>query len=144
MYGVVLLHLLSIFSTKSSLKLSDSSTIITSPVLYSLSHCRLAADLPILYRYFYGHCSMEIRGISPDPMRRVCTNGSSTHAHPFQVTLPNPRLIAHNHPSFQELLNYGTHSHPLFPPNSATYHLSNPTSTNLILTPYLLKLSSFS
>ena len=37
MSGVVLLHLLSIFSTMSSLKLPGSSTIQTSPIPYSLS-----------------------------------------------------------------------------------------------------------
>ena len=49
MSGVVLLNLLSIFLTESSLKLSVSSTIQTSPVL---SHRRLVADLSIFYRYF--------------------------------------------------------------------------------------------
>ena len=33
--------------------------------------------------------------IIPDPVRRVRTTRSSTHAHPFQVTLSNPRTLAH-------------------------------------------------
>ena len=95
MSGVVLLNLLSIFLTESSLMLSVSSTIQTSLILYSLSHRRLVADLSIFYRYFHGHCSQEIKNIIPDPMRRVRTTRSSTHSHSFQVTLPNPRTLAH-------------------------------------------------
>ena len=80
MSGVVLLNLLSIFSTKSSLKPSVSSRIQSSPISTSLSHHRLAADMSIFYFYFNGHCSLEIKNITP---------------HPFQVTRPNPRTLAH-------------------------------------------------
>ena len=57
----------------SSLKLSLSSTIQTSPILYSLSlsNCHLVADLSIFHCYFHGHCSLEIRNIIPDPVRCV-------------------------------------------------------------------------
>ena len=109
--------------------------------LQSLSHRRIVADLSICFRYFHGHCSQEIKNIIPDPVRRVRTTRSSTHSHPFQVTLPNPRALAHKSPFIPELLNYGTHCHPLFFPNPTTDHLSNPTATNLILSPYLLTLS---
>ena len=95
MSGVVLLNLLSIFLTESSLKLSVSSTVQTSLILYSLSHRRLVADLSIFYRYFHGHCSQEIKNIIPDPVRRVRTTRSSTYSHPFQVTLPYPRTLSH-------------------------------------------------
>ena len=47
------------------------------------------------YRYFNGHCSQEIRDIIPVPLRRVRTTRSSTHSHPFQVSLPNPRILSH-------------------------------------------------
>ena len=63
--------------------------------LQSLSHHRLVADLSIFYRYFHGYCSQEIKNIIPDPARRVQTSRSSTHSHPFQVTLPNPRTLAY-------------------------------------------------
>ena len=52
-------------------------------------------DLSIFYRYFHGYCSQEIKNIIPDPVRRVRTTRSSTYSHPFQVTLPNPRTLAH-------------------------------------------------
>ena len=95
MSGVVLLNLLSIFLTESSLKLSVSSTIQTSLILYSLSRRRLVADRSIFYLYFDGHCSQEIKNIIPDPVRRVRTTRSSTYSHTFQVTLPNPRTLSH-------------------------------------------------
>ena len=67
--------------------------------LQSLAHCRHVADLSIFYRYFHGHCSQEIKNIIPDPVRHVRTTRSPTNSHPFQVTLPNPRTLAHK-PSF--------------------------------------------
>ena len=51
--------------------------------------------MPISYYYFHGHCSQEIMNFIPDPMRHVQTTRSSTHSHPFQVTLPNPQTLAH-------------------------------------------------
>ena len=63
--------------------------------LQPLSHRRLVGDLSIFYRYCNGHCSQEIRDIIPVPLRRVRTTRSSTHSHPFQVSLPNPRTLSH-------------------------------------------------
>ena len=63
--------------------------------LQPLSHRRLVGDLSIYYIYFNGHCSQEIRDIIPVPLRRVRTTRSSTHSHPFQVSLPNPRTLSH-------------------------------------------------
>ena len=63
--------------------------------LQPLSHRRLVGDLSIYYRYFNGHCSQEIRDIIPVPLRRVRTTRSSTHSHPFQVSLPTSRTLAH-------------------------------------------------
>ena len=63
--------------------------------LQPLSHRRLVWDISIFYRYFNGHCSREIRDIIPVPLRRVRTIRSSTHSHPFQVSLPNPRTLSH-------------------------------------------------
>ena len=44
-----------------------------------------------------------------------------------------------NHLSFLELLNCGNHCHPLLSLNPTICHLLNLTSTNLILSPFLLK-----
>ena len=63
--------------------------------LQPLSHRRLVGDLSIFYRYFNGHCSQEIRDIIPVSLRRVRTTRSSTHSHPSQVSLPNPRTLSH-------------------------------------------------
>ena len=86
------LHLLDRVQSK-AIRLINNPNLTNS--LQSLSHRRLVADLSIFYRYFHGHCSQEIKNIIPDPMRRVRTTRSSTHSHPFQVTLPNPRTLAH-------------------------------------------------
>ena len=56
---------------------------------------RFIGYLSIFYRYFNGHCSQEIRDIISVPLRRVRTTRSSTHSHPFQVSLPNPRTLSH-------------------------------------------------
>ena len=86
----------SVFSTKSSPKPFVSSIILTSSKsLQPLSHRRLVGDLSIYYRYFNGHCSQEIKDIIPAPLRHVRTTRSSTHSHPFQVSLPNPQTLSH-------------------------------------------------
>ena len=63
--------------------------------LQVLSHRLLAGDLSIFYRYLNGHCSQEIREIIPVPLRCVRTTSSSTHSHPFQVSLPSPQTLCH-------------------------------------------------
>ena len=63
--------------------------------LQPLSHHHLFGDLSIFYRYFHGHCSQKIREIIPVPLRRVRTTRSSTHSHPFQVSLPTSRTLSH-------------------------------------------------
>ena len=63
---------------KSSLHLLDEAQskairLINNPnlanFLQSLSHRRLVADLSIFYRYFHGHCSLQMRNIIPGPVR---------------------------------------------------------------------------
>ena len=49
----------------------------------------------IFYRYFHGHCSMEIKSIIPDPLNHVRPTRSSSQSHPFQVILSNPRTLSH-------------------------------------------------
>ena len=63
--------------------------------LQFLSHRRLIANLSIFYRYFHGHCSMEIKSIIPDPLKHVRSTRSSNQSHPFQVILSNPRTLSH-------------------------------------------------
>ena len=63
--------------------------------LHPLSHRRLVGNLSIFYRYFNKHCSQEIRDIIPVLQRRVRTARSSTHSHPFQVSLPTSRTLSH-------------------------------------------------
>ena len=63
--------------------------------LQPLSHRRLVGDLSIFYRYSNGHCSQEIWDIIPVPLRHVRTTRSSTHSHPFQVSLPTSRTLSH-------------------------------------------------
>ena len=81
------LHLLDRVQSK-AIRLINNPNLTNS--LQSLSHRCLVADLSIIYRYFHGHCSQEIKNIIPDPVRRVRTTRSSTYSHPFQVTLPIP------------------------------------------------------
>ena len=92
MSGVVLLNLLDRVQSK-DIRLINNPNLTNS--LQSLSHRRLVADISIFYRYFHGHCPQEIRNIISDPARHVRTTRSSTYSHSFQVTLPNPRAVAH-------------------------------------------------
>ena len=63
--------------------------------LQPLSHRRLVGDLSNYYRYFNGYCSQQIRDIIAVPLKRVRTIRSSTHSHPFQVSLPTSRTLSH-------------------------------------------------
>ena len=110
--------------------------------LQPLSHRLLVGDLSIFYRYFNGHCSQEIRDIIPVPLRRVRTTRSSTHSHPFQVSLPNPRTLSHKSSFIPRTCNlWNVLPSSCFP----TCHVSNLRSINFILSLYPLScsLSSF-
>ena len=93
--GVVLQNLLCLLDKVQSkaIRLINNPNLTKS--LQPLSHRRLVGDLSIFYKYFHGHCSQEIREIIPVSLRRVRTTRSSTHSHPFQVSLPNPRTLSH-------------------------------------------------
>ena len=95
MFWVVLPDLLYIFLTKSNPKPPVSSIIQISRNLSNLSHRRLDADLSIFYRFFHGHCSLEIKDIFPVPLRHARpSRRSSTQSHPFHVILSNPRTLS--------------------------------------------------
>ena len=99
--------------------------------LQPLSHCHLVGDLSIFYRYFHGLFSQGIRDITHVPLKRVKTTRSSTHSHPFQVSLPTPRTYPINPLSSLEHVIYGTSCLLVFL-KLTTCHLSNPRSINLI------------
>ena len=60
------LHLLDKVQSK-AIRLINNPSLAKS--LQSLSHRRLVADPSIFYRYFHGHCSMEIKSIIPDLLK---------------------------------------------------------------------------
>ena len=114
--------------------------------LQPLSHCRLAGDISIYYRYFKGHCSQEIRDVIPVPLRHVRTTRSSTHSQPFQDSLPNPQTLSHKSSFIPRTCNFeGASCLLLAFLIPTTCHLSNVRSINLILSLYPLNcsLSSF-
>ena len=86
------LHLLDKVQSK-AVRLINNPSLTKS--LQSLSHRLLVADLSISYRFFRGHCSLEIKNIIPGPVRHVRPTRSSTQSHPFQVMLSNPRTLSH-------------------------------------------------
>ena len=145
MSGMVLLNLLSIFLTESSLKLSVSSTIQTSPILYSLSPTIVLLQIfPFSTAIFTDIAFRKSRilfliqwGVFELPEALPIHTLSKLHylIHELYLT---------NHLSFLELLNCGTHCHPLLSLNPTVCHLLNLTSTNLILSPLYLNFPIFS
>ena len=111
--------------------------------LQSLFHHRLVADLSIFQPLFSRKLLLEIKNIIPDPVRRVRTTRSSIYHTLSKLHYLIHKLYLTNHLSFLELLNCGTHCHPLLPLNPTICHLLNLTSTNLILSPSPLKLPHF-
>ena len=135
MSGVVLLNLLSIFFTESRLKLSVSSTIQTSLIFVVLLQI-----FPFSTAIFTDIALTESRilfqiqlGLFEPPEALPIHTLSKLHylIHKLYLT---------NHLSFLELLNCGTHCHPLLSLNPTICHHFNLTSTNLMLSPFLLKL----
>ena len=49
----------------------------------------------MFYRCLHEHCPLETRNILSHPLRRFRDTRSSTHSHPFQVSLPNSRTPSH-------------------------------------------------
>ena len=92
--GVVLQSLLCLLDEVQSKAISLINNPNLTKSLQPLSHHPLVGDLSIFYRYFHRHCSQEIRDI-PVPLRHVRTTRSSTHSHPFQVSLPTSQTSSH-------------------------------------------------
>ena len=142
MSGVVHLNLLSILLTESSLNISVSSTIQTSLILYSLSPIFVLSQIfPFSTAMFTDIALRKSRILS----LIQCGVFEPLEALPIH-TLSKLHYLIHelyftNHLSFLELLNCGTHCHPLLSLNPTICHLVNLTPTNLILSPFLLKLS---
>ena len=108
--------------------------------LQPLSHSRLIGDLSIFYRYCSGHCSLEIRDIIPVHLRCVRTTRSSTHSHPFQISLPNPRTLSHKSSFIPRKCNLWNVLPSSSFPESESYMLSSFKSKIIKL--YLISLSS--
>ena len=96
-FGVVLRNPLSVFLAMSNPKPFVSSTILTLTNRSNLFPIVVQLDIfpSFTDTLTNGHCSQEIRDIIPVPLKRVRTTRSSTHSHPFQVSLPNPRTLSH-------------------------------------------------
>jgi len=141
MSRVVLLNLLSIFLTGSSLKLSVSSTIQTSLILYSLSPIVVLLQISPFSTAIFTDIALRKSRILFLIQRGVF---EPTEALPIH-TLSKLHFLIHglyltSHLSFLELLNCGTHCHLLLSLNPTICHLLNLTSTNLVLSPSPLKL----
>ena len=141
MSGVVLLNLPTIFLTESSLKLSVSSTIQTSLILYSLSPIVVLLQIFPFSTAIFTDIALRKSRILFLIERGVLEPPEALPIH----TISKLHYLIHelyliNHVSFLELLNCGAHCHPLLSLNSTICHLLNLTSTKLILSPFLLKL----
>ena len=91
------------------------------------------------------HPCLEIKNIIAGSVRHIRTTRSSIQAHPFQVTLPNPRALAHKS-SFIPRTSQQWNALPstAFPESYNLSPFKNLISTNLILSLYPLNLPLFS
>jgi len=149
MPGVVLLNLLSIFRVINNPSLTKSLQSLPSPSGCRSFHFLSIFLLTLLYE------NIEYYSWSSE----VCSINHSTQSHHFQATQTNPQTLSYkssfvpktshklyltNLHLFQKLLSYGTNCRLLLSPNPATYHPSNLTSADSILSLYLLNLFPFS
>ena len=73
-----------------------------------LSLRRKVASLSLFYRYYFGHCSVELLGCVPPPLRRPRNTRQASHSHRYSVEISNPRLNCCNDcffPSTSKLWN---------------------------------------
>ena len=134
MSWVVLLNLLSIFLTGSSLKVYISSTIHASPIFYRLSPTAVLLQI----------CPFSTAIFMDIALRKSGILFPFTHLNPFQVTLPNSVTLSHKSSFIPRTSHLWNSCHPILSVNPNICHLSNITSTNLILSPCLLNLLPFS
>ena len=85
-------HLLLFYLTALNLKLSDLLIILPLPPLGPLSLCRKVALLSLFYRYYFGHCSVELAGCVPAPLVRPRGTRQASHSHKYCVNLINKRI----------------------------------------------------
>ena len=60
--------------------------------LDSLSLRRKVASLSLFYKYYFGHCSVELAGCVPPPLARPLGTRQATSAHRCSVEICNPRI----------------------------------------------------
>ena len=79
---------------------SKAFRLINDPVLTStldpLSLRHKVACLSLFYRYYFGHCSEELVGCMPSPLRRPRETRQTTSSHRYSVEVCNPRIDRYN------------------------------------------------
>ena len=79
---------------------SKAKRLIDSPMLSSsldpLSLRRDVASLALFYRYFHQHCSSELAGCMPPPLRRPRNTRQAASSHKYCVEIPSSRLARVN------------------------------------------------
>merc|ERR1712002_1358977 len=76
--------------------------------LDSLSLRRKVASLSLLYRYYFGHCSLELARCIPPPLERPRNTRQASNAHRYSVSIANSRINSFNNgffPSTSKLWN---------------------------------------
>ena len=75
---------------------SKAVRLINDPILTSsldpLSLRRKVASLSLFYRYYFQHCSAELKDRVPPPLRRPRDTRQATSSHRFSVEVCNPRI----------------------------------------------------
>ena len=68
-------------------RLIDSPTLSSSLDPLSLRHD--VASLALFYRYYHHHCSVELAGCMPPPLRRPRNTRQATSSHKYCVKIPS-------------------------------------------------------
>ena len=74
---------------RKAIRLIDDDSLTAT--LQPLSHRRSVSSLCLLYRYFHGQCSSELRGAVPPIYQVTRTTRASSSGHPFRLHLPRHR-----------------------------------------------------
>jgi hypothetical protein len=82
---------------------SKAFRLISSPLIDpipSLSHRRDVASLSLFYRYYFGHCSLELSNCIPPPLHRPRLTRQAVDSHQYAVALSQNRIQRYAHSFF--------------------------------------------
>jgi hypothetical protein len=107
-----------------------------------LSHRRAVGDLSLLYRYFHGHCSLELLGLVPTLQHDGPVTRHNDVSHEFSLVIPCSRTVHHKKSFFSRVVRSWNSLPPsMFPVNYNLNQFNRLTADPPSTLPIFMKIS---